>query len=111
MKLNSIEKPCEASANYHFASCLENSIMREAGCHPFWIERRIEPALPSCQKATKFFEIMAKYYNIQELSLDELITDYKCPMPCAYMKYEVQDEILFYFDRYNFKFHRLQDLY
>ena len=111
MKLNSKGSPCEASAEYHFASCLENSIIREVGCQPFWIERRIEPALPFCQKAAKFFEMMAKYDIVQELSLDELITDYKCPMPCAYMKYEVQYEFLFYFYRYHFEFSRLQDPY
>ena len=89
LKLNMKESPCESSPDYHFASCIEKRIYSQFGCQPFWSKRRIEPAIPSCQKATDFNEIMVKYDLVQELALEDLVADFECPMPCSYMKYEV----------------------
>ena len=90
MKLNTKERPCEASDDYRFAICLENKIVSQVGCQPFWIQRKIEPLLPLCHSARKIDEVLQKFEFLQELALDELITNYECLMPCAYTKYEVQ---------------------
>ena len=90
MKFNTKESPCEASDGYRFAMCLENRILSQVGCQPFWIERKLEPALPPCQNATQFDEILEKYDLLQQLALDDLIADSECLMPCAFMKYEVK---------------------
>ena len=94
LKLNTKESPCEASDDYRFAMCLENRILSQVGCQPFWIERKLEPALPPCQNSTKFDEILERYDLLQQQALDELIANYKCPMPCAYVKYEVQCNVI-----------------
>ena len=97
LKLNSKERPCEASDDYRFVVCLENRIMSQVGCQPFWIERTLEKSLPSCQSATQFDKILDKYDDLQQLALSELIANYNCLMPCAYMKYEVQIVSVFLF--------------
>ena len=90
MKLNTKESPCEASDDYRFAKCLENRILSQVGCQPFWIKRKLDLTLPPCQNATQFDKILEKYDLLQQLALDDLITDSGCLMPCSYMKYKVQ---------------------
>ena len=97
LKLNTKESPCEASDDYRFANCLENGILRQVGCQPFWIERKIEPVLPPCHSARKIVEVFAYFDFLQELALDELVTNYECLLPCEYTKYEVQRD---YFCQY-----------
>lgn len=90
MKLNTKERPCEASDDYRFVKCLENRIMDQVGCQPYWIARKTEKSLPFCQSATQFDEILVRFANLKNLALSELITNYDCLMPCVYIKYEVQ---------------------
>ena len=90
LRLNTKEKPCEASDNYRFAVCLENRIMSQVGCQPFWVERKMEKSLPFCQSAREFDELLDRYDHLQQLAIAELINNYNCLMPCSYMKYEVQ---------------------
>ena len=95
MRLNTKEKPCEASDDYRFAVCLENKIMSQVGCQPFWIERKIEKSLPFCQSSSEFDAILGRNEQLQQLALSELINNYECLIPCAYMKYEVQSVSVF----------------
>ena len=89
IKLNSKQNPCKSSNTYRFAECLEDRIMSEVGCQPFWIKRSVEPALLPCQNASQFDKYLEMYDLLQQSTLDELISKYNCLIPCSHIHYEV----------------------
>ena len=88
-KLNLHNNPCEPDPEYSLAQCVEENIMRNAGCKPPW--RRFDViGLPLCDNLQLLAKYAQEYERISSMVRSEILDDTKCLMPCTFMEYKVE---------------------
>ena len=89
--MNRLQSPCVKDTNYNFALCVEKSIVKKAGCLPFWNEfifndhDKVE--MPFCENISMLNQYGVIYTQFIEMPRDELIGTTQCLMPCSYLEY------------------------
>ena len=78
---------------YDFGKCVERSVMISAGCQSPW-SRIVLEGLPMCDNDTLLVNYNIAYFKAMGLRSDELIEYTGCLMPCTFMEYQVQFDML-----------------
>ena len=47
--MNTLEKPCEESTNYKYQDCINEKIVSEIGCFPYWLKSS-QKEFPYCSE-------------------------------------------------------------
>ena len=79
--------PCESSAEYNIANCLEKKIIEEIGCKPKWIKHHSQ--FPVCQNKSKNLEYTSTLFKFSKMDKIKLQYESGCTKPCSYMEYRV----------------------
>ena len=82
--------PCVLSDDYSFSTCVENKIISEVGCKPYWIKDSGSGNMPTCTKLSQYHTFWIKYNELNMMHGMELIEKTGCFKPCHYMEYKVQ---------------------
>ena len=89
IKMNRKDNQCEEAPNYDFADCLNNKIMFDVGCQPFWLHKSTIN-LNMCSNLSEYVNFISKYNKMTTLGPDIIKHRYKCLKPCSYMEYKVE---------------------
>ena len=95
VNLNRETSPCTSATDYNFSNCIDNKILEELGCRPFWINNDIGTKYPLCQHPSQYMEHFNITYKVMVLNDVELIKEFGCLKPCTYMQYKVNHPDIF----------------
>ena len=68
--LNTVDNPCNPSADYNFANCVERSVVAKVECQPPWRRFTME-GVPQCQNWSKL-NSYGKQYGVRRAKKQHL---------------------------------------
>ena len=87
--LSSEKSPCISSPEYNFfADCIDNKVIEELGCRPFW-SKQTGNEVSVCHQPNQYQRHMERKHEIFSMDEVKLREEFGCVKSCCYMEYKV----------------------
>ncbi len=87
--MNTPEKPCEESTNYKYQDCINEKIVSEIGCSPYWLKSS-QREFPYCSEVDQVKQYLDTQFSVSFLTEKQIRVQLNCLKPCTFIEYQVK---------------------